>query len=72
MYTQAHIAHSQTMLFPRPNPLLLSKMNYSVNIPRGCFFSFFLPFLFFFLLELITCATETEKVKSELYENIVI
>lgn len=57
--------------FPYVKPHLLCKMNYSVNIPRDRVFSF-LPFffstllLFFLLLELITCATETEKAKSKL------
>ena len=53
--------------FPNAKPHLLCKMNYSVNMPRAAFFPFFLfSFSFFFLLELVTCATETEKAKSNI------
>lgn len=61
--------------FPNAKPHLICKMNYSVNIPRGCFFSFLPSFpppsLFFFG---INCATETEKAKSKVireYSNII-
>lgn len=50
----------KTRAFPNAKPPLLCKMNCSVNISRGCFPP---PPFFFSLLELITCATETEKAK---------